>query len=98
MYDAIGYDAIGYDAIGYDAIGYDEPHGMSKKDNETNQTNQIFNYSISQFHILILKYLKKWLVGLDRLSNKKVIYEISQSEMNRKSFKDLLIKYIRNTR
>jgi len=32
--------------------------GMSKKENETNQTNQIFNYPISQLQILILKYFK----------------------------------------
>ena len=32
--------------------------GMSKKENETNQTNQMFNFPISQFQILFLKYLK----------------------------------------
>jgi penicillin-binding protein-related factor A (putative recombinase) len=32
--------------------------GMSKKENETNETNQIFNFPISQFQIHILKFLK----------------------------------------
>ena len=32
--------------------------GMIKKDNETNQTNQMFNFPISQFQILFLKYFK----------------------------------------
>ena len=31
---------------------------MSKKENETNQTNRIFNYRFLQFQILILKYFK----------------------------------------
>jgi hypothetical protein len=31
---------------------------MSKKDNETNQTNQIFNFPISQLQIHILRYFK----------------------------------------
>ena len=37
--------------------------------------------------------LKFWVGWLDY----KVIYEMTQSEINRKGLKDLLIKYIRNT-
>ena len=70
---------------------------MSKKKNviQPIQSNfKLFNLTILNSHSQIFK---KWLVGLDRLSNKKAIYEMTQSELNRKAFKDLLIKYIRNT-
>ena len=43
---------------------------MSKKDNETNQTNQIFNFPISQLQIHILRYFK--MIGWIGLVGKKV--------------------------
>jgi len=58
---------------------------MSKKDNQTNQTNQTFNFPISQLQIHILRYFKMvgwigWIGSNIQIYKKRVIHSDTHHE------------------